>query len=66
MIVDARLKAKLDLAIMIGWQGEKFARTPRIKPLGEYLKATGRPDPDTGAADLRDMISRRARKQGGR
>lgn len=51
---------------MIGWNAEAFARSKRIKPLGEYLKPKKDADPDAGAADLRAMIGRiKAKQEGG-
>jgi len=60
------MKASSDLATMIGWNAEAFARSKRIKPLGEYLKPKRDADPDAGAADLRAMIGRiKAKQEGG-
>ena len=52
------------MATMIGWNGELFARTKRIKPLGHYLKpATSKPS-DDGGRDVRRMFERMIAKQG--
>tara|TARA_Y100001933_G_scaffold264325_1_gene329412 strand:- start:2171 stop:2392 length:222 start_codon:yes stop_codon:yes gene_type:complete len=32
------MKATGDLATMIGWSSERFARTQKVKSLGEYLQ----------------------------
>lgn len=38
MIVGARMKTSFDLALSIGWQAERFARTKKMRALAHYLK----------------------------
>lgn len=61
------MKATADLAIMIGWNAESFARTKRIKALNEYLKPPLSPAQmrEEGAQDVRRMFERMIVKQGG-
>lgn len=66
MVVAAKLKASFDQALSIGWQAERFRREGKnMKPLSDYLKAPV-PEPvrrETGAQDLRAMISGRMQRQ---
>lgn len=67
MIVGARMKARQDHEITIGWQVEKFAREGKkmqSKTLGDYLKpAPTITDKRTkGADDVRRMFERLAAK----
>lgn len=65
LIVGARLKSHADLATMIGWNAEAFARTKRMKPLDEYFKPPVTPEAkrDKGARDLKRMFDRRIAHQ---
>lgn len=56
------MKASGDLATMIGWNGEAFARTKKMKPLEDYLKPKTR-TADSGARDVRRMFERMMKKQ---
>lgn len=58
------MKAQVDLATMIGWNAEMFARSKRLEPLTKYLQPAKPKSPDQGAAELRGMIARMAAKQG--
>ena len=61
------MKARNDLATMIGWNAEAFARTKQMKPLPEYLKPALSPEQQRaeGAQGLRSMIQRMKKKQEG-
>lgn len=65
LIAGARLEGTSDLAVMIGWNGEAFARTKTIKPLAEYLKPPLSPEEKRrqGARKVRAMFERIAKKQ---
>lgn len=57
------MKATGDLAVMLGWNVEAFARTKRMKPLGEYIKPTKPKTADDDARDVRRMFDRLIVKQ---
>jgi hypothetical protein len=59
------MKARFDLATMIGWHGEAFARTKTVKPLSEYLKPPLAPEDRRrrGAERVREMLIRMESKQ---
>ena len=56
------MKARGDMATMIGWNAEGFARTKRMKPLAHYLKPTKPKTAESGARDVRRMFERMIRK----
>jgi hypothetical protein len=58
------MKADGDLATMIGWNAEAFARTKRMKPIADYLKPTKPKSADTAALDVRRMFERMMTMQG--
>lgn len=60
------MKAKVDLATMIGWNAEAFARTKSMKPLGKYLEPAPTPEQtrEQGARDVMRMFDRMIAKQG--
>ena len=58
------MKATSDLATMIGWNAEAFARTKKMKPLGKYLEPTKPKTAESGALDVRRMFDRMIAKQG--
>lgn len=58
------MKAKDDMATMIGWNAEAFARTKRIKPLAKYLEAKKPKSAESGARDVKRMFDRLIAKQG--
>lgn len=60
------MKASADLATMIGWNAEAFARTKRMKPLGKYLEPTKPKTAESGALDVKRMFDRMIAKQGER
>ena len=60
-----RMLAQRDAAVAAAWHGERFARTERLRPLGEYLdELGGRPrlkmKPNEVLARLRAMAERGA------
>lgn len=60
------MKATDDLATMIGWNAEKFAREgKKMRPLAHYLKRSTQPTAASGAQDVRRMFERMIAKQGG-
>ena len=66
MIVGARMKARNEGEIAIGWQVERFAREgKKMKPLGKYLE----PEPslqqrqEQGSRDVMRMLDRMVAKQ---
>lgn len=65
MIVGARMESQGDLATMIGWNAEAFARTKKMKPLGDYLKPAPTPEGrrDKGASEVKRMLDRMIAKQ---
>lgn len=66
MIVGARMKATDDLATMIGWNAEKFAREgKKMRPLAHYLKRAKSPPASQSGQDVRRMFERIFEKQGG-
>lgn len=58
------MKARADMATMIGWNAEQFARTKRVKPLGHYLKPTKPRTAESGARDVRRMLERLMKREG--
>ena len=60
------MKATDDLATMIGWNAEKFAREgKKMRPLAHYLKRAKQPSAASGARDVRRMFERMIAKQEG-
>lgn len=59
------MKASADKALSIGWNAEAFARTKRMKPLGEYLKPAPSPEGRRakGTSDVKRMLDRMIAKQ---
>ncbi len=66
MIVAARVAAQMDQAMATGWQAERFARTKRMKPLGEYMTNKSRDAGRSGAAKVLDLFRRKAAETKGR
>ncbi|MBX7496760.1 hypothetical protein K3172_12915 [Qipengyuania sp. 6B39] len=64
VIVGARMKASVELATMIGWSAERFAREKRLKSLDDYLKPAKPKTPESGALDVRRMFDRMIKRQG--
>lgn len=58
------MKASGDLATMIGWNAEAFARTKKMKPLAKYLEPKKPKTAESGALDVRRMFERMIAKQG--
>jgi|TARA_Y100000034_G_scaffold133796_1_gene200335 aconitase B len=58
------MKATGDLATMIGWSSERFARLQKVKSLDEYLKPAKPTSADEGARAVQRMFARMAAKQG--
>jgi hypothetical protein len=66
LIVGARVKARFDLATMIGWEARRFHHMKAPKPLAEYLKPPLTPEEkrEQGAQKVRAMFQRMAKKKG--
>lgn len=62
--MGARSKGRGDLATMIGWNAESFARTKRMKPLPKYLEAAKPKNAESGARDVQRLFERLIAKQG--
>lgn len=58
------MKANGEQSLAIGWHAEAFARTKRMKPLGDYFKPelTAEQKRIKGASDVAAMLRRMEKK----
>lgn len=62
LIVGARMKSSHDMALMIGWRSEFFARTKAMKSLADYLRT---PDErrNNAARKILEMAKQKAKRK---